>query len=167
MKSAVINEVMKDMIDYYESDPQRIQHFIKVHSFSKLIGEDEKLDPTAQLTLELAALVHDIGIKKAEEVYGSSNGKYQEELGPDAAEELLKKYELDAAMLSRIRYLIGHHHTYSDIEGMDYQILVEADFLVNILEDEMSEEAVSAAYRKIFRTSTGRKICETMFASSL
>ena len=32
----------------------------------------------------------------------------------------------------RVAYLIGHHHTYDKIEGMDYQILVEADFLVNI-----------------------------------
>ena len=36
-------------------------------------------------------------------------------------------------MIRRVEYLVGHHHTYKDIDGLDYQILVEADFLVNIL----------------------------------
>lgn len=35
----------------------------------------------------------------------------------------------------RVSYLVGHHHTYDHIDGMDYQILVEADFLVNFNEN--------------------------------
>lgn len=77
-------------------------------------------------------MLQDIGIKKAEELYGSSDGKYQEELGPDIAKEILVDMKLEQSALDRICYLIGHHHTYSGIDGMDYQILVEADFLVNI-----------------------------------
>lgn len=164
MDRKTVNAVMMDMIEYYESDPRRIQHFMKVHSFSKLICENQNLDKSTQLTLEIAALVHDIGIRKAEELYGSSSGKYQEELGPDLAEELLKKYSLDGNMVERIRYLVGHHHSYSDIRGMDYQILVEADFLVNILEDEISETAAAAAFKNIFKTQSGKRICKTMYA---
>ena len=48
---------------------------------------------------------------------------------------ILKKLEFPAPVTERVAYLIGHHHTYDKIEGMDYQILVEADFLVNINED--------------------------------
>ena len=36
----------------------------------------------------------------------------------------------------RICYLIGHHHTYDKIDGTDYQILVDADFLVNLYEED-------------------------------
>ena len=52
----------------------------------------------------------------------------------------------------RVCYLVGHHHTYHDIDGADYQILVEADFLVNLYEDEISEEGQKAACENIFRT---------------
>ena len=60
---------------------------------------------------------------------------------------------------------IGIHlcDTYNNIDGIDYQILVEADFLVNMCEDELSEEALQNAYRNIFRTETGKKICREMY----
>ena len=64
----------------------------------------------------------------------------------------------------RICWLVGHHHTYRDIKGMDYQILVEADFLVNLYEDQAGPQAVRAAGERIFRTETGRRILERMFA---
>ena len=60
-------------------------------------------------------------------------------------------------------YLIAHHHTYGSIDGIDYQILVEADFLVNIYEDGLSSEATESAYNNIFRTETGKRICREMF----
>ena len=53
-----------------------------------------------------------------------------------------------------------------DITGMDYQILVEADFLVNIYEDHLSAEAVDAVKRNIFRTRTGIELLENMFEKS-
>ena len=40
----------------------------------------------------------------------------------------------DAELIDRISYLIAHHHTVTGIDGMDYQILIEADFLVNAAE---------------------------------
>ena len=73
------------MITYYAADPARIQHFIKVHSFAALIARQEGMDASTLEMLEAAAYVHDIGIKPAEQTYGSSAGKYQEELGPAPA----------------------------------------------------------------------------------
>ena len=63
-----------------------------------------------------------------------------------------------------MKYLIAHHHTYDAIDGIDYQILVEADFLVNILEDGLSKEAALQAYQNIFKTESGKNICQEMFA---
>ena len=55
------------------------------------------------------------------------------------------------------------HHTYTNIDGMDYQILVEADFLVNLYEDSVPKAAAQNALDKIFKTQTGKTICKEMF----
>ncbi len=130
------------MIAYDKGDVPRIQHFIKVYSFAHMIGELEDISGVELLVLDIAAILHDIGIHPAEEKYGSSNGKYQEELGPDEARKLLSEFDLSGSMIDRICYLIGHHHTYTNVQGMDYQILLEADFLVNAFEEKMSKEAI-------------------------
>jgi hypothetical protein len=95
---------------------------------------------------------------------GSSNGKLQEKEGPAIAEKLLKELQFEENVIKRVKYLIAHHHTYDAIDGIDYQILVEADFLVNILEDGLAKEAALQAYHNIFKTESGKNICQEMFA---
>ncbi|MCI6859340.1 MAG: HD domain-containing protein [Eubacterium sp.] len=151
------------MIVYYEKDPKRIQHFLKVYTFAKLIGEGEELSPEEMFILRTAAIVHDIGIKISEEKYGSSAGKYQEQEGPAAAGPLLAKLGYEEGVIDRVLFLIAHHHTYNNIEGKDYQILVEADFLVNLYEDGCSRDACVAAGENVFRTKTGKWYLEKMF----
>ncbi|MDD3230310.1 MULTISPECIES: HD domain-containing protein [Caproicibacterium] len=158
------NRLIMDMIDYYTGDPKRIQHFIKVHSFAKLIGTLEKLDENTLFILETAAIVHDIGIKLCEEKYGDCNGKLQETEGPAIAKDMLERLGYDAAVIERVCYLVGHHHTYSNIDSMDYQILVESDFLVNLFEGNESKAACESALNHIFRTKSGSAICKKMFA---
>ena len=116
-----INDLILAMIDFYQGHPKQIQHLIKVHSFARVIGIDEGLSTQEQERLEVAAIVHDIGIKPAWEKYNSSNGKYQEELGPAEAIKLLNRLNYDEALIERVAYLVGHHHTYSEIDGLDYQ----------------------------------------------
>lgn len=160
------SRVKEKMIEYYAGDARRIHHFLKVHSFAKLIGEMEGVTGEELEILEVAALVHDIGIKNSEKKYGYNTGKTQEKEGPPEAEKLLIPLTDDAAFIERVCYLVGHHHTYSNIDGMDYQILVEADFLVNLYEDKEHIKTVRSAYEKIFRTQSGRKLCKEIFALS-
>ena len=160
------SRVKEKMIEYYAGDARRIHHFLKVQSFAKLIGEMEGVTGEELEILEVAALVHDIGIKNSEKKYGYNTGKTQEKEGPPEAEKLLIPLTDDAAFIERVCYLVGHHHTYSNIDGMDYQILVEADFLVNLYEDKEHIKAVRSAYEKIFRTQSGRKLCKEIFALS-
>ena len=150
------------MMTYYSGDAKRIQHFTKVHSFAKLIGEMEQLDQETLTLIEVTALVHDIGIKEAEAQFGSSNGKLQEQLGPDLAKKILKELGYHEEKIERVCYVVGHHHTYTDIQRIDYQILVEADFLVNFYEDQLGKEAIKTAYNNIFKTPSGKKLCEIM-----
>lgn len=158
-------ELLRSAIAYDRGDPKRIQHLVKVHGLAAAMGVLEGLDGETQSILEAAAILHDIGIHISEEKYGSCNGKYQEQEGPGEAEKLLRAQGgWTEAQISRIQYLIAHHHTYTDIEGADYQILVEADFLVNLYEDNESPQAVEAARRSIFRTGTGNRLLDEMFA---
>lgn len=158
-----MNELYKKMVSFYKGEPQQIQHFVKVHSFARLIAQEEHLDEKTMYTLEAAALVHDIGIRPAMEKYGKSNGRLQEEEGPAYAETMLKELGFDKTVIERVSYLVGHHHTYTDIDGLDYQILVEADFLVNYFEESLSEEAVRDSVKKIFKTETGKHLAQEMF----
>ena len=158
-----LDELLYEMTRYDDKDVKRIQHFLKVHEFARLIGLAENLDPCTQEVLEAAAIVHDIGIHKAEEKYGRNTGKYQELEGPAEAKKLLDGLEWPADVTERVCYLVGHHHTYHDMDGMDYQILVEADFLVNLFEDKVSPEGCRNAYHKIFRTESGKRLYRTMY----
>lgn len=159
-----LNNLYINMIEYFAGDPKRVQHFVKVHSFAKLIGEREGLSRETLTILEAAAYVHDIGIKTAEALFGRCDGKLQEKYGPKEAEKILRRSGFDETQTARIAYLVGHHHTYSGIDGLDYQILVEADFLVNFYEDACDKETISVTLQKIFKTQSGKQICKTMFA---
>lgn len=158
-----LRKLMLAMIAYNNGDAKRIQHFIKVHAFAKLIGIEEGLDVETQYVLEAAALTHDIGIRNSEKKYGTCTGKQQEVEGPPEAEKLLQSLGFDAAVTERVCWLIAHHHTYNNIDSADYQILVEADFLVNLYEDGVGMDAVKTAYARIFKTQAGRRMCRTMY----
>ena len=158
-----ISELFLSMISYMAKDAGRIQHFTKVHAYSRLIGSLEQLNPHTLFILEAAALMHDIGIREGERLYGRCDGKIQEQVGPDEAKKLLQKLHFLPEDIERICYLIGHHHTYHSIDGADYQILVEADFLVNLQEENSSTETCKNVYQNIFKTKTGKQIMKEMF----
>ncbi len=157
------HKLLERMTDWYSGDPARIQHFIKVYTFAKEIAYGEGLDEAQTELIGAAALVHDIGIKIAEEKYGRCEGPLQEKEGAPEAEKMLLETGYPANVAERVSYLVGHHHTYTDIDGIDYRILVEADFLVNLFEDKSEEKTVRSVLRKIFVTRTGRNLCRTMF----
>lgn len=158
-----LDQLYMEMIRYYEGDASRIQHFVKVHSFARCIGRAEELDEKIQFTLEAAALVHDIGIRAAEKKYGYSNGKLQEQEGSPLAEKMLEALGFDRSVTERVCYLVAHHHTYEPVDGLDYRILLEADCLVNLYEEETGAKGIKAAYEHLFRTETAKTICKTMF----
>ena len=159
----MLNKLHMAMIELYKGDSRRIQHFCKVHSYARLIAQMENVDYKTLFIIETAALTHDIGIHTCEEKYGECGGRLQEKEGPALAKELLERLGFETDISERVQYLIAHHHTYNNIDGIDYQILVEADFLVNMYEDNVSKEAVLKAYDNIFRTEHGKQLCRDMY----
>lgn len=163
MNEDMITKLMEKAIAYDAGDARRIQHFIKVHSLAAQIGKMEKIPAEKQEILEMAAILHDIGIHICEEKYGDCSGRLQEQEGPAVADEILKELSVEESRRERICFLIGHHHTYHDIDDVDYQILVEADFLVNLYEDQVEQNGIERAYHTIFRTESGKEICRKMY----
>lgn len=161
----ILNNLISEMIEYEKGNPRRVQHFLKVHAFAKIIAEQEGLDERTRDTLEIAAVLHDIGIKPSVKKYGSSAGNYQEIEGPPVARALLKKYNVSDEIMERVSFLIANHHTYGSIQAIDYQVLIEADFLVNVYEDSMKPSQIESIRDRLFKTKTGVHILETMFLS--
>ena len=160
-----------EMIQYYQGDPQRIQHFTKVAAYCSLIARMHGLSQKEITFITIAGLIHDIGIKEGEKRFSRSDGKIQEELGPALAKELLSHHRTDLTEeeIQRLCYLVGHHHTYTNIDGIDYQILVEADFLVNLYERSLEtgvplqKKTITATEEKIFQTAEGKLILRSMY----
>jgi len=155
--------VVKKMINYFGTDVRRINHALKVYGFARCIARCEGLQEQELVVVDIAAILHDIGIKEAERKYNSSSGHYQEIEGPPVALQLLAEFALDKTILDRISFLIANHHSYHKINGIDFQILVESDFLVNIVEDEIQSHSIESIRSKYFKTATGISIIESMF----
>ena len=156
--------VIHEMILFDRGDARRIQHFLKVYQFAALIGKLEGMSPEQQEILEIAAILHDIGIIPSEKKYGISNGKLQEQEGPAYARELLNRIGgYGQEFIDRVCFLIAHHHTYEGIDGLDWQILLEADFLVNSFEKNMTEEAIKKFRASVFRTKSGIALLKNQY----
>lgn len=52
------DEVLQAMITFDAGDAKRIQHFLKVYTYTALLGRQEGLRAEVQQTLELAAIRH-------------------------------------------------------------------------------------------------------------
>lgn len=147
--------------------PERIHHFIKVHGFARQIAARENLDAVTRFILEAAALTHDIGIRPAIEQTGHCPGPLQERLGPPEARPMMERLGFPPDVIDRVCFLIGHHHTITDVNGLDWQILLEADFLVNMVENQMAPLAVHQAREAFFRTKEGLHLLNCLTGESM
>lgn len=159
----MLSDAICEMIRYFGSDVRRINHALKVYGFAEAIAAREPITAQDGVVIRLAAVLHDIGIKQAESKHNSSSGKFQELEGPPIAREIMDGLGVEPAVMDRVCHLIGRHHSYDCIDGLDFQILVEADFLVNIFEDDMLREAVESVRDRIFRTRGGKDMLESMY----
>ena len=158
-----ISQIMNKMIAYSEGNIHDIDHFIRVWTYAKTIAELEQLDDETQYILEVAAITHDIACPLCREKYGNTNGKYQEAEGMPMVEAFLNDVGMSARQVERIKYLVGHHHTLSGIDGIDYQILIEADYIANASENGYDRKAIESFLNRIVKTSTGKQLIKSIF----
>ncbi len=158
-----VSEIMKKMIQDSKGNVHDINHFLKVYGYARTIGTCEGLAPKELEILEIAAILHDIACPLCREKYGNTNGKKQEEEGMPLVRYFFEGADVEEDVLERVVYLVGHHHTLTDIEGADYQILIEADYLVNADEGHYSEENVRNTLEKVFRTAAGKTLLQSVY----
>lgn len=156
-------KIIEKMIAFYQGNIQDINHFVKVHAFASMIGKMEGLEDSTQDTLEIASIVHDIACPLCRRKYGNANGNHQEEESEALLNEFLKEFDLPNELFNRVVYLVTHHHTYTNVVGADYQILLEADYLVNAGESEQYKKSLEQFRNNVFKTETGRRILDMMY----
>ncbi|GFI61514.1 hypothetical protein IMSAG049_00673 [Clostridiales bacterium] len=156
--------VMVRAVEYNGNDPERIHHLIKVHSFARIIGKSEGFDENNQKITEISAILHDIGIHNCLEKYKSIDGKYQEIEGVIVAKEILEKVNVPAWIAKRVCYIVGNHHTLKAIDGMDFQVVVEADILANIYDKKFTDkDRIRKIKESVFKTNKGKQLLEQMY----
>ncbi len=158
-----IARIMEKMIAFSGGNLHDIDHFIRVWTYAKTIGEMEKLDKEERFILEAAVIIHDIAFPLCREKYGNTNGKLQEAEGISLAKTFLSDTGMTEEQIERIAYLVGHHHTFQEIDGLDYQILVEADYIANAAENGYSRQNVENFLKKIMKTESGKRILTAIF----
>lgn len=157
----MLNKILDQMKSVFGDDSRRVKHALDVLKCASFLCDSEYPAGTEiKNTVELAAVLHDIGIKQAEALYNSSAPAYQHLEGPPIARSILKKTGLAEETLERICHIIGNHHLRSKIDGMDFQILWEADLLVNLPDFPVLNRDYKT-YKKMvdhnFKTGTGAR----------
>lgn len=154
-----ISKIMQKMIAFSDGNRHDINHLLKVWGYAKTIGDAEKLDADTQFLLETAAITHDIACPLCREKYGNTNGKYQEAEGAVLVRGFLADTGLTEKQIDRVSYLVGHQA----VSGADYQILIEADYLVNADESSYSAENIRNFRDKFFKTETGTRLLNAIY----
>ena len=159
-----VSQIMEKMIRSSGGNIHDIEHFMKVWSYAKTIGELEKLDPETQFILEAEAITHDIACPMCREKYGNANGKLQEKESPALISAFFSDTDLTESQVERVSFVVGHHHTYEGVDGLDWQILLEADYIVNASENEYPGVNLRKFLETHARTESGKKLIQEVFS---
>jgi len=164
---SLCDRLIARMRGVFGDDQRRIDHALAVLEYAETILGT--CPGASGLVVRAAAILHDIGIHEAERKHGSSAGRFQEIEGPPIAREILESMDIDAEVIDHVCRIIANHHSARDIDTLEFRIIWDADWLVNI-QDEYNtsdEDRTSQLIAKVFKTRKGKAIAERMFLQSL
>lgn len=155
-----------EMERYFGKDTRRINHAKKVLGYAEQLLEKEKADP---LVVIASALLHDIGILKAEEKYKSSAGNYQEVEGPPIARAIMEKLQFKKEAVEEVCGIIAHHHSPGELDTVNFKVLYDADWLVNLKDeaDLSDKERLSQTIDRVFLTKSGKELARKNYLTAL
>ena len=161
----VKEDYQSELKKHFGADERRIQHALKVLKAAETIMDGETVRGFMRDVVTITALLHDVGIKAAEQKYQSAVGPYQELEGPPLARAMMDRRGAEQDLADRVCYIIGGHHTASKNDGIDFQIIWEADLFVNIEEESLAQnqQALAAMIEKNFKTATGKNLAKRTF----
>lgn len=165
MKNKVIStkeKLIKELEEYFGDDKKRIKHAENVLEFAEEILKKEKADWHIVIP---ASILHDVGIKAAEEKYGSSAGNLQEKEGPPVARNILIKLGMKKEDIDEICEIIANHHSPGNVNTLNFKVLYDADWLVNIGDevDIRDKDRLRKVINRVFLTETGRELAKKTY----
>ena len=143
----------------FSDDWQRIVHALAVLEYAREVAEAVGAD---QRIVEAAAVLHDIGIQQAERKHGCSSGKYQEIEGPPIAARILRAHAFAADEIARVCEIVANHHSAKCLETPEFCAVWDADWLVNIPDQQarMTADERGRLVERVFRTQRGRELAQ-------
>lgn len=155
------SRLIADMETYFGDDQKRIRHAKAVTGYV-----EQLMEPGNNYDVCIAAgVLHDIGIHEAERKHGSNAGKYQEMEGPDVARPILQRLGFPEDKTAEICQIIAHHHSPGNVKTPDFQVLYEADWLVNLKDEYGLQDAgkLEKVINKVFQTSKGQALARKIY----
>ncbi len=155
-QTSLVDKLIAAMKGVFGDDRRRIGHALSVLERAKEIMAGEGGNPRVILS---AAVLHDIGIHAAEQKHGSAAGRWQEIEGPPIAEGIMKDLGLDQGTIAEVCEIIAHHHK-GGPDSIEFKVLWDADWLVNIPEEYPNHDAerLRRLIDKVMKTKTGHAI---------
>jgi hypothetical protein len=163
------DRIIDEMKYIFSEAEYGVVHTMRVLEHAEAIAKQEKLTEEQLECVSIAAILHDIGAIRALEKYGNMSGPNQELEGPPIVSEILYKVGASATLIDRVSYIVGHHHTFDAIDGIDFQILWEADLLENmkVLEVQKYKERLKQFINEHFVTQSGKHRAETIYLETV
>ena len=142
-----VSRVALKMKTLHHGDTVKVQHFVRVYTLAKTIGELEKLPEEEQENLELAAVVHNIE---------------GEERIP-TVRDILSDCGVEPETAMRVCHIVENMDNYEHIASLDHQIFVEARMIVEFKEQNTPADEIVKIAEKRFITNYGRMFLKRAF----
>ncbi|MDO4623619.1 MAG: HD domain-containing protein [Eubacteriales bacterium] len=152
--------LLKNALLYEGGHRRRTEHILKVYGLTRLIAVSEKVSDSELAILSAAAILHDIPIKRCKEVYGDACQENQRSMAPEMVSGMMQEAGYEVQMVEPVLQLVLRHHRYDEEPSNRLRILMEADLLINYLED-MDRDKLEKR-KGIFKSSSGRELLKTI-----
>lgn len=141
-----VNRVALKMKQHHHGNIAKVQHFVRVYTLAKSIGELEHLSDEEQLDLELAAVVHNVEGDRIPVV-----------------RDILRECGISEASAMKVCHMVENAENYEHIATLDHQILIEAKLIVDFKEKNTPEKEIIRKAEDIFLTNTGKLFLKRAF----
>jgi hypothetical protein len=162
MDDILKNKIIKKMMEVFDYNNININHTYRVLDYAQEIADIEKGDPDVVVP---SAILHDIGIPACEKRYKSIEGQLQEIEGPPIAKSILESLNLNVEIIKEVCGIVGCHHSPGEIETINFKVMWDADWLVNLPDvyDIKEKKKLAEIINKTFMTQAGLKKAKEFF----
>jgi hypothetical protein len=162
MDKGLKNKIIKKMMAYFAYNSNHINHAYRVLNYTEEISSIE--NGVVDVVVS-SAILHDIGIPGCEKKYKSTEGQLQEIEGSPIARKILESLRMDEEIIKEVCEIIGCHHSPGEIDTVNFKIMWDADWLVNLPDvyDVKDKVKLRKIMSETFMTKTGLKIAKELY----